>query len=253
VSQDILEGDRKHLERISELEFKVKWLEKQNKQYSETLKTVAHDLKNPLSSIFGIASLMLADDDRSEEDVEMLELVTESVNSLTRTINDLLIFNIDLKSDLERVETDIEELLSHSVNLLRFRANEKQQTIVLDIKSKGTAFINRDSIWRVLNNLIVNSIKFSPQGSQITVSVEVSKDVIQISVKDQGIGIPKEIAPDLFKFTTAGNRNGTDGEESFGLGLYICKKILDDHQGKIWFDSIEDVETTFYILLLSSN
>jgi signal transduction histidine kinase len=101
--------------------------------------------------------------------------------------------------------------------------------------------------------LIVSAIKFSPPGSQLTVSAAAIERCIRVSVKYQGIGIPSEIALNLFKFTTVGNTKGTKGEESFDLGLYICKKILDDHQGQIWFNSKEGAETAFYITLPSCN
>lgn len=108
---------------------------------------------------------------------------------------------------------------------------------------------SREKLWRVVSNLITNAIKFSPAGAIIHVELWQKDDHIFISVKDPGIGIPKEIAPKVFDLFTEVKRQGTAGEQAFGLGLSISKQIVEAHGGKIWFESEQNAGTTFFVEL----
>ncbi|MBK7427455.1 MAG: ATP-binding protein [Saprospiraceae bacterium] len=101
----------------------------------------------------------------------------------------------------------------------------------------------------MFNNLIANAIKFSPENSEIQISLKKSGQTAICKIKDQGIGIPEEIKHQIFDLFTEAKRSGTSGEQSFGLGLAISKQIIESHQGKIWFESEEDEGTTFFIEL----
>src|SRR6185503_7822197 len=112
--------------------------------------------------------------------------------------------------------------------------------------------INREKIWRVISNLISNAIKFSPVDSVIKVKAIQKQGNVVIAVKDHGIGIPDNMKDKVFNMFTNAKRPGTIGEKSFGLGLSISKQIIEKHSGKIWFDSVQDKGTTFYISLPKS-
>jgi len=133
---------------------------------------------------------------------------------------------------------------------LRFKASEKHQEIILDpLTTIEQLYINREMIWRVISNLISNAIKFSPVGETIHLRCVNEPSHIQISVADHGIGIPNEMKDKVFNIFTDAKRAGTIGEKSFGLGLSICKQIIEKHQGKIWFESKTSKGTTFYVRL----
>jgi two-component system sensor histidine kinase VicK len=109
--------------------------------------------------------------------------------------------------------------------------------------------ISREKIWRVISNLISNAIKFSPNGAIINLKITGDNDAIKIAVADNGIGIPDNIKDLVFNKFTSAKRPGTAGEKSFGLGLSICRQIIENHDGEIWFESNTDNGTTFYISL----
>ena len=141
-------------------------------------------------------------------------------------------------------------LVSNSIDLLRFKAAEKNQRIVFEaLDTPEELYISREKIWRVMSNLISNAIKFSPRGAEILVKVGHRDDNILISVKDHGIGIPAEMKQTVFNMFTEAKRPGTIGEPSFGLGLSISKQIVESHGGEIWFESVPGKGTTFYVLL----
>lgn len=213
------------------------------------LRTVAHDLRNPIG---GIASLtaMMADDEYTDDQKELINLVQEtSLNSL-ELINEILEATNLAAVDLNLEQVEINSLVSNSVELLRFKAAEKGQKIILDALDKQQElYISREKIWRVISNLISNAIKFSPTGGTIHVKVAEVNTKIIIAVKDNGIGIPDKLKDQVFNMFTSAQRPGTSGEKSFGLGLSICRQIMEKHHGRIWFESDTNIGTTFFISL----
>ncbi|TDQ10282.1 ATP-binding protein [Pedobacter metabolipauper] len=225
-------------------------LEQSNREHSRMASILAHDLKNPIHAINSIALLMLYDDDRTDDDKEMLGLIKESAINLTAMIDDvLLVRNADGAVIISKEEMDMNDLLKQSVNLLRFKAGEKDQTILLNDKGPVMVLADREQIWRVINNLLVNAIKFSLKQTRITVNLDVYQNYIEVSVADQGIGIPDDIKNMIFEPFTEAQRMGTAGEETFGLGLYISRRIIEAHQGKIWFEHGEVKGTVFKLQL----
>ncbi|RZK35204.1 MAG: ATP-binding protein, partial [Hymenobacter sp.] len=106
---------------------------------------------------------------------------------------------------------------------------------------------------QAVNNLISNAIKFTRDGSSITLSLEERPEKVMIIVSDNGIGIPERFHAALFdKFSPAG-RTGLNGEPSVGLGMSIIKTIVEWHEGRIWFESEETKGTTFYIEIAKSS
>jgi two-component system sensor histidine kinase VicK len=231
------------------LENALNELNNSSQEKDRILRTVAHDLRNPIG---GIASLtaMMAEDDYTDDQKELINLVKEtSVNSL-ELINEILeATNIaSVQLNLEPVE--INSLVSNSVELLRFKAAEKGQKILLEpLNKQQELIISREKIWRVISNLISNAIKFSPTGQSISVKVESAESDVIISVKDNGIGIPDKLKDQVFNMFTSAQRPGTDGEKSFGLGLSICRQIIEKHNGKIWFENNETSGSTFFVSL----
>jgi len=143
---------------------------------------------------------------------------------------------------------DVKALLYDSVELLQFKASEKQQQLVFDGTERPVMCrINQEKIWRVFNNLIVNAIKFSYEGTQIKIAILQEQHKITVSVADSGIGIPDKNKDAIFEMFTHAKKVGTKGEQPFGLGLSISKRIIEKHHGKIWFDSMPGTGTTFYV------
>ena len=115
-----------------------------------------------------------------------------------------------------------------------------------------SATINREKIRRVLHNLLNNAIKFSPHSSKIHLQAfKTENNHIVIKISDNGIGIPKEHLNSIFDLDHKTQREGTSGEKSYGLGLYICKLIVEEHEGSIIAENNEGSGTIFTITLPS--
>lgn len=237
-----------------QLESTTEALEKSNQNYARLIKIVAHDLRNPIGGIYALCSLLQEGDTTAEEARQYIELIRESSTSCLHMISDLLQTDFDVKeAELQKKPVELSVFLDHAVTLLTLRAAEKNQRLVLEDPPHTVVHADPDKLLRVLNNLIVNAIKFSPDGESIRVNMKQSDKGVTISVEDHGLGIPREAIPNIFDPFTTSKRPGTAGEQAFGLGLYISKKIVEAHGGKLWFDTEEGSGTTFYIFLPGEN
>ena len=229
-----------------EMQTAISNLEQSQEENTRMMKIVSHDLRNPINGIISLAT-MLQEDDITEEQKQMLDMMKTSGTNALEFIDDLLLVNSALK-EIKTEPVEMAPLLVSCVEMLQLKANEKGQEIILKTEDV-TLNINRQKIGRVINNLITNAIKFSPGGTIIFVFMEVRTGKLQIEVKDRGIGIPSDIKSEMFKMFTKGMRLGTSGEQSFGLGLAISKQIILAHNGKIWFESAPGMGTSFFIEL----
>ena len=227
-------------------------LEAANKNYIRIMRVMAHDLRNPLSGITGLTALLLEEEGFDEENRHILGLIQSTGLNSIEMINELLKSGLaDENEALVLQPVDIKALLQDSVKLLQFKASEKNQEIFFENDGQPIiANVSQEKIWRVFNNLIVNAIKFSYNGGQIVVHIALTPDKkkIKIAVTDNGVGIPDKDKGHIFDMFTTAKKNGTNGEEPFGLGLSITQKIVHQHHGKIWFTS-QPGETTFYVTL----
>lgn len=231
------------------LEKTLEKLENNGLEKDRILRTVTHDLRNPIGGIAALTRSM-AEDDYTEDQKELINLICETSQNSLELINEILDVTNGESQVVTKELVDINALLSHSIELLKFKAAEKGQEIKLTLLPASVKIpVNREKIWRVVSNLISNAIKFSPDGAAIFVEAGEQENEIEISVKDSGIGIPDKLQNKVFNMFTEAKRPGTAGEKSFGLGLSISKQIVENHNGKIWFESTIENGTTFYIRL----
>lgn len=222
-------------------------LEQSHAENKALLRIVAHDLKNPISGIQMLARSVKNVSDNTESKSSM-DLIGNACKSLLETINDMLSNQNDL-SEQHKELVDLGWLLENCTQLLQTKASEKDQKLSLTAKPILVK-VNREKIWRVMSNLIHNAIKFSAKGSEICLKLVRKDDNVLLSVKDHGIGIPGDLQNKIFTMDDRSkSRPGTMGEESHGLGLAIVKKIVEEHGGNIWFESMEGKGTVFYVSL----
>ena len=225
-------------------------LTKNKEERDRILNVVAHDLRSPLSGISGISKMMLADDKVVEDNKEMFRLIEQSAESTLRLISDLMHTNINSVEQYQFQDIELNKLVHQILQLLVFTAKEKNIIIEANIaKQKIELKADKDKIDRVISNLVTNAIKFSKPGSIVHVSLHANHDFAEIIVKDNGIGIPEYLQGKIFDLFTTAKRKGTAGEKSYGLGLAICKKIIDVHEGFIHVESKEGLGSSFIVKL----
>jgi len=235
-------------EQKDQLEFALGELGKSNKEKDRIVRVVAHDLRNPLGGIAATIDSVMEEDDLPKYTASSLKVMKKAAVDSLGLIHELLDMGNKETAVADKEIIDLNALLKDAVSLLQFKAQEKQQTLeLIPLKEKVKVSGNSEKITRVINNLITNAIKFSHLKSSIAVSLQ-SNDPALIIIKDNGIGIPDEIKDNIFDTLTSAKRKGTEGEKSYGLGLSICKQIVEEHKGKIWVES-KGEGTTFFVSL----
>lgn len=233
----------------TELENTLEEVNQGSREKDRILRAVAHDLRNPLGGIASLSAAMV-EDAMDEEQTDLINLIKETSYNSLELINEILEAANTANVAFNKEWIEINSLINNSVDLLRFKAAEKDQDIMLSLLEAPTELlINREKIWRVISNLISNAIKFSPRGAVIYVIVNRKQLGVEICVKDYGIGIPDKLQQQVFNMFTEAKRPGTDGEKSFGLGLSICRQIIEKHSGRIWLKSDLNNGSSFYVYL----
>jgi len=206
---------------------------------NQFISTATHELRTPVTSILGFLELVL---DYSSEDLpdsvkNDLNIVFRNALRLVDMTNDLLDVQRITSGRFEIIleQTDLMKTLNEVVEELTPLFNEKQQMLVVEAPSELNVHIDEVRISQLFINLIRNANKFTPDEGNITIKVEPVENHIQISFKDSGIGLNEEDIGKLFKPFPA-IRHGVN-VVSTGLGLAICKGIVDLHKGDIWVES----------------
>jgi signal transduction histidine kinase len=215
---------------------------------------VSHELRTPLHSIKGFVDIILMGKTGALTELQrdFLTTVKESTTNLQRLIDDLLEFS---RMEAGRVKLEPEEISLHDITdgiieRLSPLAVEGQLNLVNEIPSDlGTIEADPMRIEQVLTNLVSNAIKFTPENGSVTVSSQDLDDQVQVSVRDTGIGIPKEEQPHIFQRFYQVDGSATRSYRGAGLGLTICKFIIEYHRGSIWVDSEIGQGSTFSFLL----
>ncbi len=220
-------------------------LENSHAENSRMMKVVAHDLRNPVGGIAGMSDFLLKDDNYLPGQRKMLEMISKTSHHAVQLIEELLHANHP-QHHVNKKAVDLAVLVSYCAEMLTGKAKEKGQTIKLQTLS-CTVQGDREKLWRVFSNLIGNAIKFGPENAGIDIDFTIDNAVVTVAVKDRGIGIPENLKEKIFRMTDDSKREGTSGEPSYGLGLAICRQIMDAHEGKLWFENRKGGGTVFYV------
>lgn len=218
------------------------------KLQEEFVANVSHELKAPLSSIKGSVELLLdgvINDPKKQE--QYLEMILEESNSLTHLIEETLIL-AEIDSGGLEVNKDRVNLKTLFENLVLFFNNIKKEKQKLELDVAGDIFIsaNKEKIRQVLINLLSNSVKFSPVEGTIKLEAEKFKKEVKIMVKDNGTGIPEEELENIWERFYKVDKARTPGKKSSsGLGLAIVKQIIEEHQGRVFVESISGEGSCF--------
>jgi signal transduction histidine kinase len=240
--------------RMQELMEKNAALEAMNRLKNEFLGMAAHDLRSPIGNIQSLAELLLESDAKMDrqEHIELVTMIRNMSRSMMTLLNDLLdIAAIESgKIELRLTPVSIVPYLAEIVSYHRLLAEHKKIRLVTKItKGLPTVFFDKERIQQVLNNLLSNAIKFSPPHTVVTLEAYPMGAGIELAVMDQGQGIRPEELHKLFGAFQRLSTKPTAGERSTGLGLSICKKIVELHGGTIGVESEVGHGSRFYFIL----
>lgn len=208
---------------------------------------VSHELKTPLTSMLAYQQMLRKKLNNSTDDFTLVALdkSNQQIRKMTSMINGFLNIShlesgkIKLKKESFEMGVLLEELIED------FRLISNTHEIVLNSAPKGMLHADREKISSVISNLISNAIKYSPHGKMIEVSCSSADGDIQVSIRDQGMGIKEEDRKRLFERFYRISTSHRENISGFGIGLYLSKEIVVRHNGKIWLESEPGVGSTF--------
>lgn len=224
-------------------------LEEINDVKDRLFSIVSHDLKDSISSIKAFLDLLKDDSISKEEFNELIPELSENADNASLLLFNLLNWS---KSQLQNLEPhpelfNIQEVFHSKIRLVEQKIEQKR-IVLIDESQRDFVYADHSMVEIIIQNLLTNAVKFSRVGDIITISNKEHNGKSLICVEDTGVGISKENLKKLFKqtnFTTVGTKN----EKGTGLGLTICKELVELNQGRIWVESTHNVGTKFYVEL----
>ncbi|MFX1277966.1 MAG: PAS domain S-box protein [Promethearchaeota archaeon] len=257
---DAIEIEQRRWQVQQDLEKQNITLNKINKLKTELFSRTSHELKTPLISIKGFTELLLTlhKSKLDTETISILEEIKDGSKRLEKIIN-LLLESTKLEAGqlaLKKSKEDLTFLINFCVKELKGLARLRNQTIIFDMDDTIEAFFDKERIYEVISNLLLNAVKYTPPGGEISIRVQQDQNSYIISVKDNGIGFTEEEMENVFKQFGKIERYGQGWDvaiEGTGLGLYITKKLVELHDGKIWLESEgRNKGSTFYFSIPKS-
>ena len=230
----------------------------------------AHDLKNPFQGLLGFIDLLYEDlDELSNEQVkEYLANVRNASYHTYTLLENLLEWSRIQSGKMPFTPTvfDIHDEVSSVISVLDNNATQKDILLINEVDSGIMVEADRNMIHSVIQNLVTNSIKFSNAKGRVVIRARVPQTYVksktsavsgdrhwlEVSITDNGIGIPDEILPRLFKLNGQYSQPGTANEPGTGLGLVLCHEMVEKNGGRIWAESIAGQGTTFVFTILLS-
>jgi len=243
-----LEARDFHIEMAAEAEQRLTEL---NELKDQHLGIAAHDLRNPLSSIRGMSQMLVEmelDENTQTSFLQSIYRVSDQMLTLVDNLLDVAVIESG-RFDLKITEENISSLVGERIELMAKNAERKEIRLIADLQKVTDSLFDADRMRQVVDNLLSNAIKFSPSGSVVNVACGQAGRILDITVTDQGPGIPSEDLDRLFDSFEKLSAQPTGGEKSTGLGLSIVKSIVDAHGGEIEVDSEVGRGTTFIVHL----
>jgi PAS domain S-box-containing protein len=226
---------------------------------SDFVSTVSHELRTPLTSIYGFAETLLRSDVLfgDEERATFLRYIASESERLTAIVDRLLsVAELDTGDvQVQLVETDVGEVVAEAVRSIEESLLDDAHDFVLSLPDEPIAAeADREKLGHVLAHLLDNAVRYSPEGTTVTVAARREGDVVQVLVEDEGAGIPRAEQERIFrKFYRADGGGRMSGTGSTGLGLFIAEGLVTAMGGRMWVDSDEGRGSTFVFELPAAN
>lgn len=216
---------------------------------------ISHDLRGPFNGILGFSNILVSQ--VKEKDYagieEYAEIIQSSAYRAMNLLTNLLEWSNSQSGRMEFNPEHIEivVLINEVTELLNDSAIQKSITIIKDLPHNAVFFADKAMLATIIRNLVSNSIKFTNPGGEVKISASLNKDILLVTIADNGIGLNQKKLNDIFRIDKNTSTKGTLNEYGTGLGLILCKEFVEKHNGKIWVESEPEKGSTFYFTLHS--
>jgi PAS domain S-box-containing protein len=236
------------------LQAKNEELQKVNAEKDKFFTILAHDLRSPFNSLLGFTQILVEDlSELKPEDIrKMAQAMRTSAKGLYSLLENLLVWSGSQRGTNRFVPVEflLTDIILENLKLIQESAHIKGIEIKINIPDDLMVFADENMIGSTIRNLVSNAVKFTPKKGEISILAKpVSGNMVEISIKDSGMGMSDEMRDKLFKLNESIGRRGTEGEPSSGLGLILCKDFIKKNGGEIWVESEEGIGSVFYFTL----
>ncbi len=236
-----------------EIKLKNEELSELNATKDKFFSIIAHDLKSPFNSIMGFSQLLVEQVNNKDYDGlgKYAGIILHSSEKAVSLLMNLMDWARSQTGRMEFIPEYFElvDFINEIITIFNDIAGQKSITIFTGVPPNAPVFADRAMINTVLRNLISNAIKFTRPGGMITITATEKPDLLMVSVRDTGVGIPKDKIDKLFRIDENYSTRGTANETGTGLGLILCKEFIEKHNGEIWIESKEGTGSIFYFTL----
>lgn len=227
-----------YLEQLKVSEAKLKEL---NNTKDKFFSIIAHDLLNPLSALTGYSAILSSD--TKELSIDEIEDFSKTIHTLAKNIFDLL-ENLLMWSRIQTGKMafeprifDFTSVYAKVFDLYEQVSINKGIFLTNELVDNNFIFADFNMIYTIIRNLVSNSLKFTPKGGEINITTKFNENYLEVSVNDNGVGIPIDVQQKLFRIDLSVSTLGTDQEKGTGLGLILCKELVERNGGVISIES----------------
>jgi two-component system sensor histidine kinase VicK len=225
-------------------------MQKVNGWKNANFEIISHDLRGPIGIVQMLSSVIgkkLPEDKDIQRLTQLIQEISQrNINLIENVLSSEAVdtAGVEINKERHNVVWDVYQAMDF---FIKSQEDLKKKIVYTHSHDQIYAAIDSMKFLQIVNNLVSNAIKFTPDNGSIKVHLEKLEDRFLLTVKDNGIGIPKKMHPSLFRKYTPAERNGTEGEKSVGLGMWIVKTLTDAHNGKVWFESEPNTGSKFYV------
>ncbi len=224
---------------------------------ADFIATASHELRTPLAAVYGAAQTLLRHDFALDETgrERFVSLIADESERLGRIVNEILLANqLDAgRLDLDLEPFDAHDLVERVVEATRMHAPPSVKLVIDADGELPSVSADLDKVRQVLVNLVENAIKYSPDGGRVQVGVHARDDFVRFHVCDEGLGVAPEEQERIFEKFYRADPQMVRGVGGTGLGLYICRELIDRMGGRIWVEPNDDKGSTFFFELQTAD
>ncbi len=260
----ITEANNLLIEKQEEIEMQAESLIKVNRELRESVATkdkffsiISHDLRNPMGTLHELSNVLYKEHDRfdQEQKEEIIKAISESSRSAYNLLENLLTWS-RLQTGRMQVRPEkinLFNIINETLGLLENMRSKKDIVVFLPEGKSQEVYADRAMISSLLNNLLSNAMKFTPEGGKIRISYKQESEFTEVCICDSGLGISPENIPKLFRIDQSYSTRGTNREKGTGLGLLLCKEFVEQNGGRIWAESKVGKGSRFFFTLPSGS
>ena len=252
------EASVRDITELKEIELALRKSEIELKEANSTkdkfISILAHDLRNPLGNFREVTKLLTESfyEFSEEEKLDFLNLITESSKNVYTLLENLLEWSRLQRNAIvyQPQLLNLNHIANDVCNLLKLSASKKNITFENNVSANISLYADFYMLNTTIRNLVSNAIKYTNENGKIIIdALPYDNNYIQVLIKDNGVGMTKDIKDKLFKIDTHISIRGTNDEPGTGLGLILCKEFVEKQDGKIWVESDVEIGSTFYFTI----